>query len=87
MDNATDQPFIDLDNLVVLDEAEWISQGKIYPMLNPPQELIVYRDSQLEIPKHWVQLLLPNDNLTVKELLAKPLVKGTHALVFKPPEN
>jgi hypothetical protein len=32
-------------------------------------------------------LFLPKDNLTVRELLATPLVKGTYTLIFKPPEN
>jgi len=87
MTNSTAQLFIDLDNPVALDELEWISKGKVYPTLDPPQELIVYRDSHLEIPKNWARLLLPDDNITVKELLAKSLAKSTHALVFKPPEN
>lgn len=78
---------IDLVNPVLLDEATWIGQGRTYPTSNPSQELIVYRDSHLEIPKDWAKLLLPKDNLTVRELLATLLVKGTHALIFKAPEN
>ena len=78
---------INLINPVPLDEAKWVGQGKTYPTSNPPHKLIVYRDSHLEIPKDWAELLLPKDNLTIRELLATPLVKGTYALIFKPPEN
>lgn len=78
---------IDLVNPVLLDEAKWIGQGRTYPTSNPSQELIVYCDSHLEIPKAWAELLLPKDNLTIKELLATLWVKGTHALIFKAPEN
>ena len=47
MANATTQLFIDLDNPAPLDELEWIGKGNTYPILNPPQELIVYCDSHL----------------------------------------
>jgi len=87
MTNTTSQVFIDLDNPAPLDELEWISKGKVYPILDPPQELVVYRDSHLDIPKIWAHSLLPDDNITVEELLAKSLFKGMHALVFKPPES
>jgi len=51
MTNATSQVFIDLDNPAPLDKLEWIGKGKVYPILDPPQELVVYRDSHLDIPK------------------------------------
>lgn len=49
MTNTTTQLFIDLDNPAPLDEPEWIGRGKVYPTLNPPRELVVYRDRHLGI--------------------------------------
>ncbi|KIJ91182.1 hypothetical protein K443DRAFT_45781, partial [Laccaria amethystina LaAM-08-1] len=74
------QSIINLANPTILDEGAWIGQQKSYPTLNPPWELVVYRDSHLEIPKDWARSLLPDNNLTVEGLLTKILVKGTHAL-------
>jgi len=55
MTNLTAQLFIDLDNPVPLDKLEWISKEKVYPTLDPSQELIVYYNSHLEIvmPMVW----------------------------------
>ncbi|EDR08411.1 uncharacterized protein LACBIDRAFT_326839 [Laccaria bicolor S238N-H82] len=78
--NCAGQVFIDLDNPAPLDKLEWIGKGKVYPILDPPQELVVYRDSHLDIPKIWAHLLLPDGNITVEELLAKSLFKESSAV-------
>ena len=54
--NATSQMFIDLDNPAPLDKLEWISKGKVYPILDPPQEVVVYRNSHLDIQNLPVQI-------------------------------
>ena len=65
------EPVIDLDNPAILNELEWIGTGKIYPttLEEVPEALQNYHSLQLEIPKDLAWKLLPDANLTVKELI------------------
>ena len=67
------EPVIDIDNPAILNELEWIGTGKIYPTIleEVPEALRNYRSLQLEIPKDPARILLPDANLTVKELIQK----------------
>ena len=77
------ETIIDVDNPAILNKSEWIGMGKIYPLEEVPEALWNYRYLQLEIPKDSAQILLPDTNLTMKELIERPFPKVSHGLVFK----
>jgi len=84
-----DEPIIDVENPAILNESDWIGMGKSYPTFpeKVPEALRNYRSLHLEIPRDAAQILLPNVNLTVKELIEKTLPKVLHGLVFKAPKS
>ena len=83
------EPIIDVDSPAILNESEWIGKGKCYLTIpeEVPEALRNYRSLHLEIPRSSAQTLLPDVNLTVKDLIEKSLPKASHGLVFKPPKS
>jgi len=83
------KPIIDVENPAILSESEWIGMGKSYPTSpeKVPEALRNYCSLHLEILRDAAQILLPNVNLTVKDLIEKTLPKVLHGLVFKPPKS